>query len=368
MHGRFCLTGSWGRCELTSYVTQSFSEVIHLSASLLSSILRRRATSSSPASLPPKPSMRSRARRMDTSARSSSTLRRYVSPHLWYDRWLTRSQPEMIPFFLRSLASTMSRRFPLTAAGDPHAVPTTHLFVQSVISLLTLPSSTNVPSPAPLEHLNLRGTYQDYLQATHITPLQVIQALLPLLRSSPARARDALANGLGKQSIVVCLPATDARVGLPFGSAQAMSAAATLRGVEVLRREIRAASSSGTSGTAEAMRNIRVVVVDVGAVGEAITAPTSDSALKSIDKWTPAEQAAYGAAFGSQLEQGIRRNPSDTSVFVDAIVDVVSNGRKGGRACRSYPAFAALRQFVRGDRIVVGAGGTPLPRVGADPR
>ncbi|RDX47034.1 hypothetical protein OH76DRAFT_1406420 [Lentinus brumalis] len=269
---------------------------------------------------------------------------------------LDPTEPEMIPFFLRSLASTMSRRFPLTAAGDPHAAPTTHLFVQSVISLLTLPSSTTVPSPAPLEHLNLRGAYQDYLQATHITPLQVIQALLPLLRSSPARARDAHANGLGKQSIVVCLPATDARVGLPFGSAQAMSAAATLRGVEVLRREIRAASSSGTSGTAEAMRNIRVVVVDVGAVGEAIKTPTSDSTLKSIDKWTPAEQAAYGAAFGSQLEQGVRRNPSDTSVFVDAIVDVVSNGRKSGRACRSYPAFAALRQFVRGDRIVVGAG------------
>ncbi|KAI0723722.1 hypothetical protein C8T65DRAFT_564061 [Cerioporus squamosus] len=273
---------------------------------------------------------------------------------------LDPTEPEMIPFFLRSLASTMSRRFPLTAAGDPHAAPTTHLFVQSVISLLTLPSSTTVPSPAPLEHLNLRGTYQDYLQATHLTPLQVLQALLPLLRSSPARARDALANGAEKQSIVVCLPATDARVGLPFGSAQAMSAAATLRGVEVLRREIRAASSSGTSETSGAMRNIRVVVVDVGAVGEAIATPTSDGALKSIDQWTPAEQAAYGAAFGSMLEQGgmqgIRRQPSDVSVFVDTIVDVVNNGRKSGRTCKSHPAFGALRQFVRGDRIVVGAG------------
>ena len=268
----------------------------------------------------------------------------------------------MIPFFLRSLASTMSRRFPLTAAGDPHAAPTTHLFVQSVISLLTLPSSTTVPPPAPLEHLNLRGTYQEYLQATHLTPLQVLQALLPLLRSSPARARDALAHGAGKQSIVVCLPATDARVGLPFGSAQAMSAAATLRGVEVLRREIRAASSSsGTSGTAEAMRNIRVVVVDVGAVGETATATAS---LRSVDQWTPAEQAAYGAAFGSLLEQGSRRTPSEVSVFVDAVVDVVSNGRKGARAaCRSawHPALASLRQLVRGDRIVVGAGGTCAP-------
>ncbi|RPD67955.1 hypothetical protein L226DRAFT_555675 [Lentinus tigrinus ALCF2SS1-7] len=269
---------------------------------------------------------------------------------------LDPTEPEMVPFFLRSLASTMSRRFPLTAAGDPHAAPTTHLFVQSVISLLTLPSSTTVPPPAPLEHLNLRGTYQDYLQATHIVPLQVLQALLPLLRSSPARARDALSSGAGQQSIVVCLPATDARVGLPFGSAQAMSAAATLRGVEVLRREIRAASSSGTTGTAEAMRNIRVVVVDVGAVGEAVTTPVSDAALKSVDQWTPAEQAAYGPAFGSLLEHGTRREPSDVSVFVDTVVDVVSNGRKSGRACRSHPAIGRLRQFVRGDRIAVGAG------------
>lgn len=140
-----------------------------------------------------------------------------------------------------------------------------------------------------------------------------------------------------------------------------MSAAATLRGVEVLRREIRAASSSGTSGIAEAMRNIRVVVVDVGSVGEA---PASNSTLRSIEQWTPAEQAAYGAAFGSMLEQGgtqgIRRQPSDVSVFVDAVVDVVSNGRKSGRACKSHPAFGALRQFVRGDRIVVGAGGMPF--------
>ena len=103
----------------------------------------------------------------------------------------------MIPFFLRSLASTMSRRFPINAAGDPHAAPNAHLFVHSVVSLLTLPASAAPPPPAPLEHLNLRSSYLSYLQATHITPLQVLQALLPLLRASPARARDALANGAG---------------------------------------------------------------------------------------------------------------------------------------------------------------------------
>ncbi|KAI0748697.1 hypothetical protein C8Q80DRAFT_1173172 [Daedaleopsis nitida] len=273
---------------------------------------------------------------------------------------LDPTEPEMVPFFLRSLASTMSRRFPLNASGDPHASPTAHLYVHSVVSLLTLPSSTTVPPPAPLEHLDLRDSYQDYLKATHITPLHILQALLPLLRASPARARDSLTNGVGKQSIVVCLPATDARVGLPFASAQAMSAAATLRGVEVLRREIRAAAASASgSDTAQAMRNIKVVVVDVGAVGPAVGAK---GLRDSVDDWTPAEQAAYGAAFGSLLEHGgpqLGRKPSDVSVFVDTVVDVVSSGRKSEKGCSATAAYLGLgrlREFIRGDRVAVGAG------------
>ena len=38
---------------------------------------------------------------------------------------------------------------------------------------------------APLEHVQLQGEYLKYLNATHITPLQIIQALLPLMRNSP---------------------------------------------------------------------------------------------------------------------------------------------------------------------------------------
>lgn len=273
---------------------------------------------------------------------------------------LDPAEPEMITFFLRSLASTMSRRFPITAAGDPHAPPTTHIYVHSVISLLTLPSPSLAPAPAPLEHLNLLSTYAEYLQTTHIVPLQVLQALLPLLRASPARSRDALTNGLGKQSIVVCLPATDARVGLPFAGAQAMSAAATFRGVEVLRREIHAASASGTeTGTADAMRNIKVTVVDVGAVGEASDG-LGDGLRGTVDEWTPGEQAAYGAAFGSALEhRGLRRRPSDVSAFVDTVVDVVSNGKKSQRGLSLVAlrlGLGRLREFIRGDRVVVGAG------------
>ncbi|KAI8982861.1 hypothetical protein BD414DRAFT_491360 [Trametes punicea] len=277
---------------------------------------------------------------------------------------LDPNEPQMIPFFLRSLASTMSRRFPITAAGDPHAPPAAHLYVHAVVSLLSLPSPNITVSPAPLEHLDLNGEYLSYLRATHIVPLQVLQALLPLLRAAPARAKDAWANGHGRQSIVVCLPALDARVGLPFTSAQAMSASATLRGVEVLRREIRAAGLSGVgSEAAEALRNIKVTVVDVGAVGIA-TGDENVEALRHVaDRWTPSEQAAYGAAFDSMLEHGghraIRRRPSDVSTFVDTIVDVVGNGRKSKDAL--LPASMRLvcsrvYEFLRGDRVVVGAG------------
>jgi hypothetical protein len=121
------------------------------------------------------------------------------------------------------MASALSRRFPINIAGDPHVSPSTQPYLHSVISLLSLPSSSSSaipPAPAPLEHLALDSAYLPYLQATHITPLHVIQALLPLLRSSPSRARDSRTT----RNLVICTPATDGRVGLPFASARAMSA------------------------------------------------------------------------------------------------------------------------------------------------
>ncbi|OBZ69313.1 hypothetical protein A0H81_10967 [Grifola frondosa] len=267
------------------------------------------------------------------------------------------AEPETIPYFLRSLASTLSRRFPITAAGDPHTSPSSHAYVHSVVSLLTLPSSASAPGPAPLEHLSLRDHYLPYLQATHITPLQIIQALLPLLRSSPARARDSVSNNNGKQSVVVCLPAIDARVGLPFVGAQAMSAAATLRGVEVLRREIRASSVTDTMAT---MKNLKVVVVDVGAVGS-VDDRSSVDLQRSIDGWTPSEKIAYGMAFSACVEDGLQygvhRKATDIAVFVDTLVEVVSSGRKSSRTLSPLALqFSMLRSWVRGDRVVVGAG------------
>ncbi|EMD37938.1 hypothetical protein CERSUDRAFT_113080 [Gelatoporia subvermispora B] len=270
---------------------------------------------------------------------------------------LDPSEPDTIPYFLRSLSSTLSRRFPITAAGDPHVSPSSHPHVHSIICLL--PLLPPAAPPSPLEHLPAHD-YAAHLQATHITPFQLFQTLLPLLRASPARARDAVSQGKGKKSIVVCLPAIAARVGVPFCGAQAMSAAATLRGVEVLRREIRMAALSDSTGS---LRNIKVITVDVGSVGDVGPEVTRGADPASLmQEWTPGEAAAYGTAFVSAVQaaqHGVHRKPTDASVFVQTLVDIVSNGQKSNVtsvAAVLKLGLGRLREYVFGSRVVVGAG------------
>ncbi|KAF8077767.1 hypothetical protein FPV67DRAFT_1557226 [Lyophyllum atratum] len=279
---------------------------------------------------------------------------------------LDPQEPATVPVFLRSLASTLSRRFPITVSGDPFASPSSHPYIQSVICLLTLP--TSIPSPhAPLEHISLRNTYLPYLDATHITPLQVIQALMPLLRTGPARARDK-----GKKTIIICLPAIEARVGLPFASMQAMSAASTLRGVEVLRREINLAALTDKS---ESMRNIKVVVVDVGVLNTGIysNAAPEESVYKAMEEWSPSEKLTYGPAFASishtprpatscwaifkhGLGNGIARTPTDVGVFVEKIVFVVTGGRHYTYFFGLGRTVGQIRSWIQGNRFSIGAG------------
>ena len=283
---------------------------------------------------------------------------------------LSSLKPASVPIFLRSLASSLSRKFPINSAGDPHASPSTQPYIFSVISLLTL-SAPSTPAPMPLEHLPLEPTYLPYLTSTHIVPLQVIQALLPLLRSSPARARDALSNGSGKKSIIVCLPITDTRVGLPFAGAQAMSASATLQGLRVLRREIKIASLSMVSP--EAMKNIRVVTLEVGTLdsdGHHRHHPreTSESIdiQTSMDDWSASEKSVYGQSYltvnGGGVQVGTSRKPTPVSHFVRTIVNIV-NGQSYGNGS-NMPLFVRVfyrfRGWLRGDSISVGAGSKSL--------
>jgi len=229
-----------------------------------------------------------------------------------------------------------------------------------------------VPSVrAPLEHISLRNTYLPYLDATHITPLQVIQALLPLLRTGPARARDN-----GKKTIIICLPAIEARVGLPFASMQAMSAASTLRGAEVLRREINLAALTDKS---ESMKNIKVVVADVGVLDIGIYSdmPPQESVYKSMEDWSPSEKLTYGPAYASISHTprppmprwatlvgifkhghgyGIARTPTDVAVFVDKIASVVIGGRHNTYGFGLGHTVEQVKDWIRGQRFSVGAG------------
>ncbi|KAG9318591.1 hypothetical protein JVU11DRAFT_684 [Chiua virens] len=256
---------------------------------------------------------------------------------------LDPNEPGTIPIFLRSLASTLSRRFPITVAGDPYAPTSYHPLVHSVISLLGMPTTAVHCAPAPFEQISLRSIYLPHLLSTHIAPLQAIQALLPLLRTDASRAR-------GHKSVIICLPAADARVGLPFGSVSAMSAAATLRAADVLRREI---------ASARGMNTIRIVTVDVGAVGPSTSDP--DVGV-NMDDWTPSEKATYGAAFSSLRETRASRVPVDVSTFVDSLVGVVSAGTKArysGKVVFGIGIgllYEKVKNWIRGDRFSVGAG------------
>lgn len=206
-----------------------------------------------------------------------------------------------------------------------------------------------------------------YLTATQIVPLGVIQHLLPILRKDNVRIPQK-----ESRSIVVCLPAMDVRVGVPFSSVQAMSAAGTLRAVEVMRREIKAALLA--DGT-ESMRSLKVVVVDVGHISNkpSVAALSEVEVSQSMEGWTDSEKLTYGSAFASISQPartrweafkslfnnyhyrfGVPRGPTDVNAFVSSILNIVSNGSLGS----SFVGIGVVRRWIRGDRFTVGAGGT----------
>jgi hypothetical protein len=163
-----------------------------------------------------------------------------------------------------------------------------------------------------------------------------------------------------------------------------MSAAAMERGAEVLKREIRVAGVTGKG--AEAMRNIKVVVVDVGAfdVGVNLMGEVqAENIWKAMEGWTASEKVTYGPAFASVLQghdarrqngertpwkafvdvlkgksqYGVPRKASDVSVFVNSVVAVVSGGRGSYRIFGVGLGLGRIRNWVRGERFSVGAGG-----------
>ncbi|KIY50805.1 hypothetical protein FISHEDRAFT_9583, partial [Fistulina hepatica ATCC 64428] len=274
--------------------------------------------------------------------------------------------PATVPVFLRTLASTLTRRFPLTTSGDPFVPLSSQPYVVSVVSLLTIPSD---PIYSPLENLPLQDAYMSHLSATHVTPIQVIQALLPVMRTGP-HAQD-------RKTIIVCLPSPHTYIGLPFASAQAMSSAATLRAIEILRREI---AISAMSGKTDVMKKFEAVVVDIGAfnVNSAHGGRAPDAVCRSMDKWTASEKMLYGPSFIALSQPqpsrssapswwtalislfredrpfGVSRKTTDVRVFVDRILSVISAGQSDAPVFGIR--FGPLINWLRGARFSVGAG------------
>ncbi|KAG9048731.1 hypothetical protein FS837_012167 [Tulasnella sp. UAMH 9824] len=251
---------------------------------------------------------------------------------------LDPTDPSSTAPFLRSLQSTLSLKFPI-APGDPYApCPPSELpTLVSMISLLSLspagqPSTndapgsaaslpSDLPSPASIVDMSIPKEYLPHLVATHLTPLNIIQSLLPLFRTSKKKATV-------KPTIVVALPGGPESTGLVGQqAATAMSNSAMSKGLEILRREI--ALTPDVAGT-------RVVVIDVGelAVGRARSA------------------------------RGPRR-PTDPQRFADAVLRVVAGsqiffGPHAPQRSLFANSLLALKiaagDWWRGHRFSVGAG------------
>lgn len=209
---------------------------------------------------------------------------------------LDPTDPSSTTPFLRSLQSTLSLKFPL-APGDPYAPcpPSDLPTLVSMISLLSLAPSgqpstdargssaslpTDQPPPASIVDMSIPKEYLPHLVATHLTPLNIIQSLLPLFRTSRKKATV-------KPTIVVALPGGPESTGLVgHQAATAMSNSAMAKGLEILRREI--ALTPDVAGT-------RVVVIDVG-------------------------ELAIGRARPTRRP----RRPTDPQRFADAVLRVVS--------------------------------------------
>ncbi len=181
------------------------------------------------------------------------------------------------------------------------------------------------------------------------------------MRNSPSRTRDAIKNGKGKKTIVVCVPAIDARIGLPFMGPSSMSAAATRRAVDVLRREVRVAA---LTGEAEGMNDIEVVSLEVGALA---IPPFAGRRMLDYDpkeyakSWTPSEKLAYGTAWEFALEASSHTCPSkaqEVERFVGDLVQIVNYGRVCSVSlCGLRLHIGWALDWLRGGRYAVGTGG-----------
>lgn len=191
------------------------------------------------------------------------------------------------------------------------------------------------------------------------------------MRNSPSRTRDAIKTGKGKKSIVVCVPAMDARIGFPFMGPSSVSAAATRRAMDVLRREVRVAA---LTGDAEGMSDIEVVSLEVGMLD---IPPFAGRRMLDYDpkeytkSWTPSEKLAYGPGWELMLRSTsgkYQRSAQKLDLFVGDLVQIVSRGRVCSVSlCGLRLHVGSVFGWLRGGRYAVGSGGKVVILKPGDP-
>jgi len=141
-----------------------------------------------------------------------------------------------------------------------------------------------------------------------------------------------------------------------------MSAAATLRAVDVLRREVRVAASTGG---AEGMNDIEVVSLEIGAFD---IPPFAGRRLLDYDpkeytkSWTPSEKLAYGPAWELTLEgtghgRKCKRKGQKVELLVGDLVQIVSLGRVCSvSVCGLQLYIGSAFDWLRGGRYAIGSG------------
>lgn len=225
---------------------------------------------------------------------------------------LNPKEPASVPYFLRSLNAALSLRYPLNTPGDPYLPtgtspsstsqrgapsPPSANILTTFISLLSLSPTvlSAQQTPTPLERLDLSSALLPMIYEAHITPLAVLQGILPLFRVSTGR--QGLGSGRSSKlgqctpTVMFLVPAIASLVGVAFDGARAMAIGGLVKGIDVLRREIGATTN--------------VILVDVGAVVDPVV--ESSKKEEEIDvvaltnAWSASERRAYGPEYEAAL-------------------------------------------------------------------
>ena len=141
-----------------------------------------------------------------------------------------------------------------------------------------------------------------------------------------------------------------------------MSATATLCAVDVLRREVRVAASTGG---AEGMNEIEVVRLEVGSLDIPRFTGRRQLDYDPIEytkSWTPSEKLAYGPAWEilclQKPDPGPERTSQGVDLFVSDLVQIVSHGRVCSVSlCDLRLHIGSVFNRLRGGRYFVGYGG-----------